>query len=96
MSLLGSLRGQAMGGQLQGGAMGGQAQNAAQQGNLQNQYSDVYGQQIAMGQQMAPPPTFEENVPESELAYEGVLPRFPLYQQRPSHSVRFCQRCLML
>jgi hypothetical protein len=85
-----------MGGQLQGGAMGGQAQNAAQQGNLQNQYSDVYGQQIAMGQQMAPPPTFEENVPESELAYEGVLPRFPLYRQRTPHSVRFCQRCLML
>ena len=60
-------------------------------------------QQAGMGQWTAPPPQFEENIPEDELEFEGKLSRWPSYNlhgayppRRTNHGIDCCQRMLML
>jgi len=62
-------------------AVGG-LQNAQMQNNaLYNQAINTHPVKI---------PQFNENVPKSELVYEGLLPLFP------AHRIQFCQRCMFL
>jgi hypothetical protein len=88
MSLWGGLAGY-----LQGDGLGAAQQ---MQGGVLNQQMQGYAQQ-AMNNQAQALPTFSENVPDSELEYEGILIRLSFMAHIPrQHSINFCQRCLML
>lgn len=98
-----------------GGGLAGQAwgglQGAAANANIQSPYlqqGGVLGQAAAQQQNAVygnapwpPMPQFEENVPEDELRFEGILSRWPYNGFQPQllpkiHTVACCQRMLML
>jgi len=82
-----------------------QLQNAAANYSQQPLQGGAFpwNQAVGAAHQFSPPPVmWEENVPADELAYEGILSRWPMINMlyppnsQRQHDINCCQRMIML